>query len=234
MALSLLDLTSNHNDLTNVNGVTASSTLPFATNNVNAAALALASSQYLSATDSTSLSVTNNFTLECWVNFASLPAVTTLDFLSKYDGAGKASFLFRFNTASNQLRLFTSSDGTTLLTTSVSWSPSTSTYYHLAITFASGTVKYYVNGSQQGTDQTDLNTSIFDSTAPFVIGADTVPSSPSNFFDGLIDDVRVYNAVRSQADIASDYQQELIGNETNLVAYWPFEQPNNSGFFFMM
>lgn len=237
--LYLKDLTANHNDLTNFNTATASSNLPFATNNVNSVSLVAASSQYLSAADSTSLSVTNNFTLECWVYLSAVvPLNSAYTVQSKFETVGnQRSFIFHLsdNATVKNMKLFTSLDGTAggFGVTLVGWAPSATTWYHIAVTFASGTVKYYVNGSQQGTDQTDTNTSTFDGTSAFLIGAN-VPSGPMDFFDGLIDDVRVYNVVRSQAQIAADYQQELIGNETNLQAYWPFESPSATGNFFLL
>ncbi len=43
--------------------------------------------------------------------------------------------------------------------------------------------------------------------------------------DGLIDDVRFYNAALSIATVDADFKQQLVGNETNLVAY--YEMNNN-------
>ena len=41
-------------------------------------------------------------------------------------------------------------------------------------------------------------------------------------FDGLIDEVRVWNDIRSGAEISANYQQQLTGSEANLVGYWRF------------
>ncbi|MCP4249380.1 MAG: hypothetical protein GY778_20240 [bacterium] len=41
-------------------------------------------------------------------------------------------------------------------------------------------------------------------------------------FDGLIDEVRVWNVARSQAEIAADMNRNLFGFETGLVGYWRF------------
>ena len=52
----------------------------------------------------------------------------------------------------------------------VSWTPSTGTWYHVAVTKSGTSVKFYVNGSQQGSTQTCTGTDIYNGTAPFEIG----------------------------------------------------------------
>lgn len=49
------------------------------------------------------------------------------------------------------------------------------------------------------------------------IGAYTAGLTP---FDGKISDVRVWNVVRTGLQIRDNMNQQLVGNETNLVGYW--------------
>jgi|GEM_PF-991227 len=64
-------------------------------------------------------------------------------------------------------------------------------------------------------------------TAPEEIYVDT--SSPywfgrvDNFFPGEIDEVRIWNAVRSEEKIKEDKDRTLTGNEPGLVGYWRFD-----------
>jgi hypothetical protein len=44
----------------------------------------------------------------------------------------------------------------------------------------------------------------------------------TNFLNGILDDVRVYDIARGSADIAGDYASELTGSENGLVGYWKF------------
>lgn len=39
-----------------------------------------------------------------------------------------------------------------------------------------------------------------------------------------LDDLRVWDRVRTAEEIAADYQQPLIGDEAGLIGYWPFER----------
>jgi hypothetical protein len=43
-------------------------------------------------------------------------------------------------------------------------------------------------------------------------------------FQGQIDEVRVWNVARSQAQIQADMYSPLTGSESGLVGYWPFEE----------
>jgi uncharacterized membrane protein len=49
----------------------------------------------------------------------------------------------------------------------------------------------------------------------------------TRYFDGLIDDVRIWNIARSIGDISSSKDSPLAGNETGLIAYWKFD--DNTG-----
>jgi len=45
-------------------------------------------------------------------------------------------------------------------------------------------------------------------------------SVPTKFFDGLIDEVRVWNDIRSDAEVDDNKLTELVGNEAGLAGYW--------------
>ncbi len=84
----------------------------------------------------------------------------------------------------------------------VSWTPSTATWYHVAVTKSGTTVKFYVNGTQQGTDQTGAFATIFDGTAPFSLG---VWEQTGEWIDGKLDEWGVWNVQLSAADITALY-----------------------------
>ncbi len=101
---------------------------------------------------------------------------------------------------------------------------STGIWYHIAVTWGSGGMKMYVNGILQ-TD-TDANTSgIISSGSNLRIGSrnDTTFSN-YYYFNGQIDDVRIWNIARNQAEIKQYMNTTLTGSESNLVAYYNFDQ----------
>ena len=48
------------------------------------------------------------------------------------------------------------------------------------------------------------------------------------FFNGWLSEVRVWNKVRSQADIQADMLKRLTGEESDLLAYWPLSEGEGS------
>lgn len=228
MALDLNDKTSNGNNLTNINGVTeATTSLPFA-QSTSGADLELSSTQYLEANDSASLSFAGNFTIEAWVKFETLPSSGNgMAIVSKYLQPSSRSWMFYLdnNAGTYQLTAAISSINTDLTFKFVTWAPSAGVWYHLAFVYdTGGNGKFYVDGVQQGSTVTGYPTSVLDSTAKVLIGAfiDTTPTVQF-MLDGVIDDVRIWNTDRSQANISANKSIELSGSEPNLVAYWPFE-----------
>lgn len=48
--------------------------------------------------------------------------------------------------------------------------------------------------------------------------------SSINYFKGSLDEVRIWNVARSQADIQSNMNAALAGTEPGLMGYWPFNE----------
>ncbi len=88
------------------------------------------------------------------------------------------------------------------------------------------TFDFYVDSvsAGNGTADTAGNIATIQNTAtPFTLGAFLNSGAPSLTLDSLLDEVRVWNTVRTATQIANNYNIELVGNETGLVAYYPFE-----------
>jgi hypothetical protein len=224
MALDLTDKTANGNTLTNHGATEVTTSLPFA-QSTEAVDLVAASSQYLGAADSATLDITGNLTIECWVKFSSTtPADTIWTLVGKMGAAGNRSYQLTFQdeAGTKYIRFTGSSDGTTLVHVRVTWTPTNSTWYHVAVVYtaAGGTADFYINGAQQGTQQSGLPTSLFNSSAEVQIGAF---NAASQFFDGKFDDVRIWAATRTSTQINNNKSVELAGTESGLNAYWPFE-----------
>ena len=75
-----------------------------------------------------------------------------------------------------------------------------------------------MNGVEQSLSGSALNVSA--NNNPIRIGSDY----GSRYFDGRIDEVRIWNIAREQADIAADMNSTLSGNENGLVAYYHFNE----------
>lgn len=189
--------------------------------NTHSADLERSSSQYFTAADSASLSVTGNATWEAWIKPESMAGTMTL-FTKWRDSGTEKSYGFDINTSGN-IFCYTSANGSTYAGTTVTLSTpiTTGSWQHISIVYtaSSGNVEVFVNGVSQGS-VTGNRTSLFDSTETFAIGRDW---SYGQYFDGLIDEVRVWATARTGANILADYQTQLAGNETNLNAYWKLD-----------
>lgn len=230
MALDLNDKTSNGNNLTNNNSATEYTTsLPFS-QSTSAVAFASASSQYLSAADSASLDLATTGTIEFWINFASTPSSgTAFVLIAKDNQSTQRSFSIFLRNVGGSLKL-----EALILGNSTDdyyrwdWTPSTDTWYHVAVTIDTGnasatTFEAFINGVSQG-NGTSVDagnvTTITNSTASLTIGAS---GAPGEYVNGRMDDVRIWNTVRTGTQIANNRSIELTGSESGLVAYYPFE-----------
>lgn len=73
------------------------------------------------------------------------------------------------------------------LSSSVAWSPATSTRYLLGMVWTGSVIRIYVNGAQQGTDQATTGTMASGGTLPLKIAVNN--DSNADPFNGVIDEV---------------------------------------------
>ena len=97
----------------------------------------------------------------------------------------------------------------------------TGEWVHVAATrkMSTGEVQIIVNGVLEST-QTYAQVSSLSASPNLTIGGNIVDS---RFFVGQIDEVRIWNIVRTPADILSTMYKKLAGTETSLVAYYKFD-----------
>ena len=98
---------------------------------------------------------------------------------------------------------------------------------HIAISYSPSTgINVYMNGNLMY--QTPASGIVNCGGVPLRIGARVDPVY-TEYFNGAIDDVRLWNVVRSQNDIKQNMSNELTGSESGLIGYWKFdEQPGST------
>ena len=152
---------------------------------------------------------TSDFTLSIWL---------------KTDDTGSRQHVFQ-QTGSNDNRVIAINSGGSL-TSRLGGSGSdqlsgvtlsTDTWYHIVLVHdnSENTLKWYVNGTEQNTN-TSVN--VPSNTGTFYLGTNS--DADDKFFNGQIDEVRIWNDVRTAAEIADNKDDELVGNESGLVAYY--------------
>jgi hypothetical protein len=218
------DLEAAGNDLTDNNTVGAGAGL--SVNNAsydNSADFELSNSEYLSIADNASLSFTGDVTVNAWVNLETTIGTTDQTIAAKYNGTGNnRSYIFAFDDVSgDRMTTDISSDGigATGKDSSTTVTINTGTWYMCTWVYdaSAGAVEYYVDGVQIGTEVTGLPTSIYDGTAAFTVGAWIDNTTPRNFFDGLMQDLIIWNSELSVTDVSDLYDDYTAAPPSNPV-----------------
>ena len=190
------------------------------------------SSQYLQIADSPSLNPKGSFSFEAWIfprvdgeqaiiqkwaasadypnqrsyNFSTLPGRGLRFAISDDANQGNGSFHL-FDTTNNVIAL--------------------NAWNHVAATYdqATGTRRIYVNGSKVA-ERTDPPITLTTSSVPVTIGTE-IASATSNliYFNGLIDELAVYNYALSDADVSAIFAASGTGKCTVLPAPQIVAQP---------
>ncbi len=95
-------------------------------------------------------------------------------------------------------------------------------WHHLCLTVdRDANVSFYVNGKLDNAVSLDGETGNLSNDYPLLIGIDYNKGGNDEFpFSGLIDEVRIWNDVRTITEIRANMCKTLIGNESGLVAYY--------------
>lgn len=127
-------------------------------------------------------------------------------------------------TATYQARLGISSTGANSEYLKKTINITTAMWYRLSISWvaSTSTATFYLNGASIGTFTGTL-TAIHDNASRFGVGMNrNGAGTTTNFWNGLLDDVRVWNTTRSAADIFDNLDVSLTGGEAGLAAYYQF------------
>lgn len=159
----------------------------------------------------------SDFTIECWAKRNGASSVHKLLFSLGNNPANNELLHMGFEPSNKFMFSFHGND---LITdgayTDTDW-------HHWAVTYEkdnAGTLKIYHNGIlvKTGTGQ-----------GPFIGNENSLLLGgylPVIFFnfDGYIDDFRIWNVARSQAEIERTKNQMLVGDEAGLIAYYPLNE----------
>ncbi|MDP6771179.1 MAG: LamG domain-containing protein, partial [Anaerolineales bacterium] len=168
------------------------------------------SNDYVEVPHNSSLDLKNNFTIEAWVKVNNSSNNTILD-------KGKYNNLFQTHTSGNSgLSYYDRINGWTYSSGTIP----TDTWVHVAVVFKTGTgnLKFYKDGvllsshtvnSESPTDSGVMN-----------IGRQSPSTCYCNYMGGSIDELRIWNYVRTQSQIQATMNNPLTGSESGLVAYY--------------
>jgi len=193
---------------------------------------------YVDGGNGRSVNITGNVTVEAWVNTETLPpgAGSWEGIVGKKDGASNGYFLAvdSYGGATTGFVFGNSASGGNFARAPGESYSGIGVWKHLVGTYDGAAFKIFVNGDLKGTQP--YAAGLTASTNPIRIGN----VSGYAFFDGLVDDVRVYNYVRTAEQIKLDYQAGMAvyfgpsGKtcsedpascmDKGLVGYWDMEE----------
>jgi hypothetical protein len=157
---------------------------------------------YITVPASASLNLTTGMTLEAWV-YPTAQGSAWRNVVIKERTGGEV-----YNLYSNVDTLVPTVYVVTSATNSVSGQSQLplNTWSHLAATYDNATLRLYVNGTQVGSRA--LTGSLLTSSGALRIGGNAVWGE---FFQGRIDEVRIYNRALSQTEIQTDMTRAIGG-----------------------
>lgn len=166
----------------------------------------------------------SSFTIELW---AKRNSTTTEDHFFGQGTAGtRAGLHARYNTNGSISFAFFNDD---LITAPSQPAAIDGEWHHLAFVYNVGTQRreIFIDGVLLASDNAGGN---FSGAAGMNIGAH-IPAGvgATNSFDGTLDEVRIWNTVRTEAAIRENMHLTLKGNETGLVSYYQFNNDDPVG-----
>ncbi len=117
-----------------------------------------------------------------------------------------------------------------------------STWHHVLAIKGTSTIAVYIDGTQKASTAFTVSSSLSGSTPSFHTGIDS--DGTSNPWDGFIDEIRVYNSVRSEEQINQEYMARGTNKgvsaqfgsggasdtlSTGLVGYWKMDEASWNG-----
>ena len=178
----------------------------------------------------TAIANTTVFTLETWVNPATGYGTfndggAPIELISRWGAGGAGNASYTLGIDGNGKAVCLTYNGSTGSTATSATTIATNSWTHLAATRASdGTVKIYINGI--------LDVSITGSVVPQSSNYAVFLAKPAvgtNQFKGSMDEVRIWNIVRTQSEISAAKNAEFCAAQTGLLAYYKMNEGTASG-----
>ena len=170
--------------------------------------------------DSPELNPTNGMTIEAWINAAQWNSNIWGGVIVGKQGTNPDKG-YCFTAGQNGRVEFTVSVNEGWKSVATPALLGTNAWYHVAGVYTGTQVMLYINGQLIGTE--DAIGELTNGTG-VVMNLGDNPTWPGRFWNGRLDEIRIWEVARSEAEIQANMSIELTGNEEGLVAYYPMNE----------
>lgn len=182
---------------------------------------------YISVDNNSTIDITEDLTIETWVTIPLLKTSGMHTICTKgWCGTGDYGYYLAVVDGFLVWTWYTSGDCSTgIRNTIISTVPFVeNTCVHVAVVHTATGVTLYMDGQAVGYTISGNYSAIQSSTAPLLLGVyRSVASGYVVPLDGRLTDFRMWNSARSQAEIVAKMNSQLVGNESDLVVYFPLQ-----------
>jgi hypothetical protein len=182
---------------------------------------------------------TPTISFSAWINPSSLPSINNFNILSKYYNG----FGLKFGTDQKIMAGVYINSDVSVNVTSLSAIPLNSWTY-IAATYDGSSIKLFINGVLVKTTTGETATTFARYTNNWIIGRRS--GATYSYFNGFIDEVKIYNYARTEAQIKADYLAGAVGTggsaasvsmggktqkwmSDGLVGYWKMDETTWNG-----
>ncbi|MEA3288419.1 MAG: LamG domain-containing protein, partial [Candidatus Marinimicrobia bacterium] len=150
--------------------------------------------------------ITESFTIEMWINIDLSPSLSTIMDMGQH-----------FQLYHDDMNL-KASIGSVELSTAL---PTLQNWHHVACVMDTNTFILYLNGDSV----TSAPCTVIPDGDRIRVGKNRLLGQ---FFNGWVDDIRVWTSAREQLEIERNKDRALFGDEDGLVGYWKFDEGMNN------
>ena len=199
-------------------------------------------SNRIAVAHSINLGITDNITLEAWIKPNPAEDTESQVLISKLSNSATSGFEISTGDGWNTIDFTISNGGisNTLSASGFSTDPpiinlEDGLWHHVAASYSTSTktMAFYIDGTLFKSDD-DVTDGLGSNTDQLTIGAEHDGAGDddadySKFFDGSIDEFRIWDDIRTIEEIGYTIDMPLANEEPNLTHYWAFDQGLPSG-----
>lgn len=171
--------------------------------------------------------ITNNFTISAWVKASSTLSSRWYDIITNHWKIGQSGIIISIDGSNGKLHYAISGASGAWTYRDPESSIKDDKWHNVVITFASGTVKTYLDGILIDTYvQSTVTSLVYSGSYGLWIGRDS--GEGGEWWKGGIDEISIWDKVLTEPELKENMYKTLSGTESNLKAYYRFDHSDGT------